>query len=157
MTRLSPFLRRIPPLQWLLLTLAAAGLGLALALGLLDQFSCGLTGPANAPLPWWIHTLMFIVLCVGRASVWLPVLACAPLLRPPHRRSLQIAVFVTLFVALTALLAVGHSYAYVDAYGGSWANKALDGAPVSAQYSFWITVATAAVAVGTHKLIKKGA
>ena len=156
-TRLLPLLHRIPPIPWLLLTLAAACLGLRRPSGLLDQYSCGLTVPANAPLPGWIYTVIFIVLCAGRASVWLPMLASALLLKLPSRRGVQIAVFATLFVALTTVLALGHSYAYVSAYGGSWANKALEEAPISAQYSFWITLATAAVTLGTHRLTQRRA
>jgi hypothetical protein len=132
--------------------LAVAGLGLALFLGVLAQYSCTTVVPADAQLPWWFYTILFVVFCAGQSSIWLPMLTCAPLLRMPRQRAAQVAVFLLLFVALTGIYALGLSYAYVDSYGGSWVQNALQQVPGSAQYSFWFTVAAAAVAIGARRL-----
>lgn len=151
------FLHCMPPIPWLLATLVAAGLGLAFALGFLDNYTCGEFVPRSYPLPDWTYVLAFVGLCATRGSVWIPMLAAAPLLRLPRRRVSQIALFASLFLGIGVTFAVGHSYTYTSAYGGSWAAMALKMVPFGAAFSLWITLATATVALGTHKLSQRRA
>jgi hypothetical protein len=146
MRRVLPFLQRVPPIPWLLLTLVVAGLGLALALGFLDNQTCGST-----------YLIALVGFCMARGSVWLPMLAFAPFLRLPQRRGAQIALFASLFLGVGVLVSSSHSYTYTSAYGGSWEAMALEMIWFGAAYSFWFTVATAAVAFGTSKLSQRRA
>lgn len=151
----SQLLLCVRPLPWLCLAVAAATLGHALFIALLEQLSCKTEVPADAPAPWWVYTALFVVFCAAQTSTWLPLLAVAPLLKPPTGKLAYAATFVALFVSLTTLFALWDSHRYITTYGGSWASDALRELPGSAQISFWFAVAAAAVNLVTQTLIRR--
>lgn len=108
---------RLAPLPWLALTVAAAGVGMLMFARVVAPLGCQVAVPADGFLPLWIYTALFVALCAAQASIWLPIAACAPLLRVPTRKTAEVLLYVVLFAALTALQALGLGLEFADNYG----------------------------------------
>ena len=128
-------LPKLTPIPWTILTLAIGTLGFAAEQAIVQGLTCGENVPANSLLPWWVHTVLFVGFCVGRASVWLPISVALVLLRTdvkPTQMAFSLsAVFVWMVLIHIVELPGGDPYQVLNLADAAFT-------------SFWITLPVAA-------------
>ncbi len=94
---------KLNPTSWATITLAAGVIGYAINQSFLQELTCSVDVPADSSLPWWIHTFLFVVFCLGQAAFWLPMALTVVLLRPEANRGQLLFCAIAIYSGLLLL------------------------------------------------------
>lgn len=89
---------RLNPATWAMIVLTVGVVGYVVDQRFVQKLTCSINVPAESSLPWWVHTFLFVVFCLGQAALWLPMALSVVLLRPEaNRRQLALCAIVIYF------------------------------------------------------------
>lgn len=110
---------------WVVISLAAAGIGFMMHILVFADLACGTTIKQDANMPSFAYTALFLIECVGMSSVLTPMLVCIAFIDEIDCRRTYAIISMWLLIGLTTMLTIGWTASWVGRYGGQYLEVAM--------------------------------